>query len=256
MSQATLERGEPLAPPKPQIPGVVALPDPTAKLQRRLTLAVTIIPFLGFAAALWLLWGRGVSAVDVAIMVGFYAFTGLGVTVGFHRLFTHRSFRTTSPIRGLLAIAGSMAIQGPVIKWVADHRRHHAFADQPGDPHSPHLDEGPGLKGIVKGLWHAHIGWFFDTEVTSIKRWAPDLVKEPMLRKIDALFPLWAVLSFVGPGLLGLAGGVALGEDRDRHVPAEPVRQANGAAQLLVGVAHVQAGADVALHGLWELGAL
>jgi stearoyl-CoA desaturase (Delta-9 desaturase) len=207
MSQATLERTAPLAPEdsRPQIPGVVPLPDSTAKLQRRLTLAVTIIPFLGFAAALWMLWGRGLSATDVGIMVGFYAFTGLGVTVGFHRLFTHRSFRTTPAVRGLLAIAGSMAIQGPVIKWVADHRRHHAFADQPGDPHSPHLDEGPGIKGVLRGLWHAHIGWFFDTEVTSIKRWAPDLLKEPMMRKIDALFPLWAVLSFMGPGLVGLA---------------------------------------------------
>jgi stearoyl-CoA desaturase (Delta-9 desaturase) len=204
VSQALLERDAARA-PRPAIPGVVPLPDKTARLQRRLTLAVTIVPFLGFGAAMWMLWGQGLSMVDVGIMLFFYAFTGLGVTVGFHRLFTHRSFRTTKFVRGLLAIAGSMAIQGPVIKWVADHRRHHAFADQPGDPHSPHLDEGPGVRGVLKGLWHAHIGWFFDTEVTSLKRWAPDLVKEPMMRKIDALFPLWAVLSFVGPGLIGLA---------------------------------------------------
>lgn len=207
MSQATLERGaQAAAPPaEPQIPGVVALSESNARLQRRLVLVVTVVPFLGFAAALGMLWGRGLSVVDLAIMGAFYAFTGLGVTVGFHRLFTHRSFRTTKTVRGLLAIAGSMAIQGPVIKWVADHRRHHAFADQPGDPHSPHLDDGPGVKGVIKGLWHAHIGWFFDTEVTSIKRWAPDLVKEPMMRRIDALFPLWAILSFIAPGILGLA---------------------------------------------------
>ena len=205
MSQVLLDREPATGEQAPAIPGVVALRPDTAKLQRRLTLAVTIIPFLGFAFAIWTLWGTGLSGLDLGLMLFFYVFTGLGVTVGFHRLFTHRSFRTKQWMRGLLAIAGSMAIQGPVIKWVADHRRHHAFADQPGDPHSPHLDDGPGVKGIVKGLWHAHIGWFFDEEVTSMKRWAPDLMKEPMMRKIDALFPLWAVISFAGPGLIGLA---------------------------------------------------
>ncbi|HJR45979.1 MAG TPA: acyl-CoA desaturase [Actinomycetota bacterium] len=205
MSQALLDRSAAPAPAETPIPGVVSLKPDTAKLQRRLTLAVTIIPFLGFGAAMWSLWGTGLSGLDVGLMLFFYMFTGLGVTIGFHRLFTHRAFRTKQWVRGLLAIAGSMAIQGPVIKWVADHRRHHAFADQPGDPHSPHLDDGPGIKGIVKGLWHAHMGWFFDEEVTSMKRWAPDLMKEPTMRTIDKLFPLWAVISFAGPAVLGLA---------------------------------------------------
>jgi stearoyl-CoA desaturase (delta-9 desaturase) len=98
-----------------------------------------------------------------------------------------------------------MAIQGPVIRWVADHRRHHAFSDQPGDPHSPHLEEGPGVKGVLKGLWHAHIGWFFDEEQTSAKRWAPDMVREPAMRRIDKLFPLWALLSFFLPAVFGFA---------------------------------------------------
>ena len=190
---------------EPDIPGVYPLPDKIARLQKRLVLVVTIIPFLGFVLAAWSLWGTGLSMVDAGIMVGFYFFTGLGVTVGFHRLFTHQSFETKPWVRNFLAIAGSMAIQGPVIRWVADHRRHHAFSDQPGDPHSPHLDEGPGIKGVLKGLWHAHIGWFFDEEQTSARRWAPDMVKEASMRKIDKLFPLWALLSFALPAVVGFA---------------------------------------------------
>jgi stearoyl-CoA desaturase (Delta-9 desaturase) len=186
------------------VPGVYPLPDSTAKLQKRLVLIVTIIPFLGFLTAVWQLWGTGLTATDAGIMAFFYLFTGFGVTVGFHRLFTHQSFVTKTWVRNVLAIAGSMAIQGPVIRWVADHRRHHAFSDQPGDPHSPHLEDGPGVKGVLKGLWHAHIGWFFDEEQTSAKRWAPDMVREPGMRKIDKLFPLWALLSFSLPAVFGL----------------------------------------------------
>jgi stearoyl-CoA desaturase (delta-9 desaturase) len=187
----------------PTIPGVKLLEARQARLQRRLVLVVTIVPFLGFLAAVWTLWGTGLSMLDASIFLATYCFTGLGVTIGFHRLFTHKSFEAKPWFRNVLAIAGSMAIQGPVIRWVADHRRHHAFADQPGDPHSPHLDEGPGVKGVAKGLWHAHVGWFFDDEQTSARRWAPDLVKDPGMRRIDTLFPLWAVLSFGLPPLMG-----------------------------------------------------
>ncbi|HEV3471949.1 MAG TPA: acyl-CoA desaturase [Actinomycetota bacterium] len=199
-----LERPRELADPEQApIPGVRQLPPSTAKLQKRLVLIVTIVPFLGFIAAAWSAWGTGLSAVDAAIFAAMYLFTGFGVTVGFHRLFTHKSFETKPWVRHLFAIAGSMAIQGPVIRWVADHRRHHAFSDQPGDPHSPHLDEGPGVKGVLKGLWHAHMGWFFDDEQTSARRWAPDLVKDPAMRTIDSLFPLWVAISFFLPPLLG-----------------------------------------------------
>jgi stearoyl-CoA desaturase (delta-9 desaturase) len=125
------------------------------------------------------------------------------VTVGFHRLFTHRSFEATPWVRYALAIMGSLSVEGPIIRWVADHRRHHAFSDQPGDPHSPHLDEGPGFMGVAKGLWHAHMGWFFSDEQTSANRWAPDLVKDPVLRKIDSLFPLWVTISFALPPIIG-----------------------------------------------------
>jgi stearoyl-CoA desaturase (delta-9 desaturase) len=189
----------------PAVPGVYPLKPKTARLQRRLVLVVTILPFAGFVAAVWSLWGAGLSVLDAALFLAMYAFTGLGVTIGFHRYFTHQGFEAPSWLRAALAIAGSMAIQGPVIRWVADHRRHHAFSDQPGDPHSPHLDEGPGLKGVLKGLWHAHIGWFFDEDQTSARRWAPDLVKDPVMRRIDSLFPLWALVSFGLPPAIGFA---------------------------------------------------
>jgi stearoyl-CoA desaturase (delta-9 desaturase) len=194
-----------IRPEAPPIPGVKPLEPKEVRLQRRLVLVVTILPFLGFLAAVWTLWGTGLSMLNAAIFFVTYCFTGLGVTIGFHRLFTHQSFEAKPWLRNLLAIAGSMAVQGPVIRWVADHRRHHAFADQPGDPHSPHLDEGPGMKGVLKGLWHAHIGWFWDDEQTSARRWAPDMVKEKAMRKIDSLFPLWALISFAAAPLIGFA---------------------------------------------------
>lgn len=206
MSPTTLEERPDISvvrPGAPATPGVKPLEPREANFQRRLVLLVTIVPFLGFLAAVTRFWGTGLSLVDAGIFLGMYIVTGLGITVGFHRLFTHGSFEPKPWLRNAFAVAGSMAIQGPVIRWVADHRRHHAFSDQPGDPHSPHLDEGPGIKGVVKGLWHAHIGWFFDDEQTSAKRWAPDLVKDPAMRKIDSLFPLWVLISFGAPPLLG-----------------------------------------------------
>ena len=188
-----------------EIPGVSYMDERRAALQRRLVLAVTVIPFAGFVLAVWALWGQGLSVADAAIALSFYVFAGLGITIGFHRLFTHKSFETNNILKGLFAIAGSMAVQGPVITWVADHRRHHAFSDQEGDPHSPHLDEGPGVKGVAKGLWHAHMGWLFNDERTSARRWCPDMLRDPLLVKIDRLFPLWVVLTFTLPAAVGFA---------------------------------------------------
>lgn len=187
------------------VPGVRRLRPSTARLQKRIVLVVTVLPFLGFVAAAWMAWGGGLKWLDAAIFAVTYVVAGFGITVGFHRLFTHQSFQTKPWVRHALAITGSMAIQGPVIRWVADHRRHHAFSDQPGDPHSPHLDEGPGVRGVLKGLWHAHMGWLFGDEQTSAKRWAPDLVKDPAMRRIDTLFPLWVAVSFGLPPLIGWA---------------------------------------------------
>ncbi|HEX2057313.1 MAG TPA: acyl-CoA desaturase [Actinomycetota bacterium] len=187
----------------PSVPGVKPLEPRLVRLQRRLVLAATVIPFAGFVAAVWTLWGTGLSGVDASLFLVMYVGTGLGITVGFHRYLTHGGFETLPWLRAAFAVAGSMAIQGSVIAWVSDHRRHHAFSDRPGDPHSPHLDEGPGIKGVVKGLWYAHVGWLFKEEQTSAERWAPDLLKDPVMVRIDRLFPLWIVLSFTLPPLLG-----------------------------------------------------
>jgi stearoyl-CoA desaturase (delta-9 desaturase) len=174
------------------------------KWQRRAVLAATVIPFAGFITAVVSLWGQGLSTTDAAIALGMYMFTGLGVTVGYHRLLTHRSFTAPHPLRYLFAVAGSMAVEGAVIGWVADHRRHHAFADKEGDPHSPHLDTGEGLVGVLKGLWHAHVGWLFKEEETQRERWAPDLLKDPVMTRIDRSFPALAIASFAFPALIGL----------------------------------------------------
>ncbi len=204
MNATTLdERPRVDAAPAPTAPGVRPLAPEMVRLQRRLVLAATILPFAGFVAAVWTLWGTGLTAVDAGLFLFFYVFTGLGITVGFHRYLTHGGFETRPSVRAAFAIAGSMAIQGSVIAWVSDHRRHHAFSDRPGDPHSPHLDEGPGVKGVVKGLWHAHVGWLFKEELTSAQRWAPDLWKDPTMRKIDKYFPVWVVLSFALPPVIG-----------------------------------------------------
>src|SRR5207302_10994304 len=136
------------------------------------------LPPIGLIAAIALLWNRAIGPLELSLMVGLYVATCLGVTLGFHRLFTHRAFETSRPFRAVVAVLGSMAVQGSVIKWVADHRKHHAFTDQEGDPHSPHLS-GPGFSGAVKGLWHAHIGWLFETVGTADRdRFAADLVKD------------------------------------------------------------------------------
>ena len=189
----------------PAVPGVSPLAPERVALQRRLVLVVTIIPFVGFVWAVAGLWGHGLSWIDATIALCFYLWTGFGITIGFHRYFTHRAFDTNRVLRATFAVAGSMAVQGSIIKWVADHRRHHAFSDQEGDPHSPHLEDGPGVRGVVKGLWHAHMGWLFSDEQTSPERWAPDLLRDRTIRRIDRLFPLWVFLSFALPPLLGFA---------------------------------------------------
>jgi stearoyl-CoA desaturase (delta-9 desaturase) len=138
-----------------------------------------------------------------------YALTGFGVTVGFHRLLTHRAFKTTRPIRAVLAVLGSAAIEGPVISWVADHRKHHAFADREGDPHSPHVDHGHGCRGALRGLLHAHVGWLFiHTHRGRRTRYAPDLLADPVVSWVDRTFPVWAFGGLLAAfGLGWLFGG-------------------------------------------------
>ena len=140
------------------------------------------------------MWSSLLGWSDLIVFAIMYIATGLGITVGFHRLFTHRSFKTGKAVRAILAALGSAAIEGPVISWVADHRKHHAYSDQPGDPHSPHVDHGHGLKGALRGLLHAHVGWLFiHTERGLKSRYAPDLIADPIVSFINRTFVLWVV---------------------------------------------------------------
>src|ERR1043165_2823136 len=130
-------------------------------LDRFLTGTVTVLPILALGLVGWQVWSELLGWSDLIVFAIMYVATGLGITVGFHRLFTHRAFKTGKAVRAVLAALGSAAIEGPVISWVADHRKHHAFSDKPGDPHSPHVDHGSGWKGALRGLTHAHVGWRF-----------------------------------------------------------------------------------------------
>jgi len=169
------------------------------------------VPLLAVVAAGFVLWGNGLSWRDVVISTVFYAFTGHGITVGYHRYFTHGSFKAKRPLRVGLAVAGSMAIEGPITRWVADHRRHHAYSDKEGDPHSP-WRYGTDFWALTKGLWHAHVGWLFDIEQTDQKRFAPDLLADADVDRVNKLFPLWVVLSLGLPPLIGGAWAAAVGE--------------------------------------------
>jgi stearoyl-CoA desaturase (delta-9 desaturase) len=184
----------------------VSILDRTSLAEHRLgLLLVSVIPLVGVGVAIWTLWGRGLSPADAAIALSLYVFTGLGVTVGFHRMLAHKTFESPNAVRAVLAVAGSMSIEMGAIDWAATHRRHHAYSDQPGDPHSPHLQAENGWRGIVKGLWYAHMGWLFSNERTSRERWTPDLLKDPAMVKITDLFPFFVITSFVLPAILGLA---------------------------------------------------
>jgi stearoyl-CoA desaturase (delta-9 desaturase) len=169
------------------------------------------VPPLCVAVAIVLLWNRAIGPLELGIMAGLYVITALGITLGFHRMFTHRAFQASRPFKAIIAVLGSMAVEGSVITWVADHRKHHAFTDIEGDPHSPHL-AGPGFLGAIKGLWHAHIGWLFETVGTADReRFAPDLVKDRALQVVDRLFFLWVALGLIIPFALGWIIGGGLG---------------------------------------------
>jgi stearoyl-CoA desaturase (delta-9 desaturase) len=169
------------------------------------------LPLVGLVAAIVLLWNRAIGPLELGLMVGLYLLTALGVTLGYHRMFTHHAFESSRTFRAIVAVLGSMAVEGSVITWVADHRKHHTFTDQEGDPHSPHL-AGPGFWGGVKGLWHAHIGWLFETVGTADRqRFAADLLRDGVIRVIDKLFFVWVGLSFALPFALGWIVGGGLG---------------------------------------------
>jgi stearoyl-CoA desaturase (delta-9 desaturase) len=169
---------------------------------RIITGIVTVVPALCLLIVAWQVWGAWLGWNDIFVFLIMYVTTALGITVGFHRMLTHRSFKTTPFVRGVFTALGSAAIEGPVISWVADHRKHHAFSDQPGDPHSPHVDHGTGWRGAIKGLTHAHVGWLFlHTNRGRRTRYAPDLIKDPVVSAIDRHF-----IACVAGGLLASFG--------------------------------------------------
>jgi len=178
-----------------------------ARAEQVVLLVVIIVPLVAVVAAISAERGRWISWRDVVLAAVFYAISGHGVTVGFHRYFTHRGFRTSRPVRIALAVAGNMAIEGPVIRWVADHRRHHAFSDAEGDPHSP-WRYGPGTWSMLRGLYHAHVGWLFDVEQTDQRRFAPDLLDDTDIVRVSHSFGACAFVSLAAPALIGgLWGG-------------------------------------------------
>jgi stearoyl-CoA desaturase (delta-9 desaturase) len=178
-------------------------------LDRAITGFITLAPPLLLVLAGWQMWNHELRLRDIAILLAMYVPVGLGVTVGFHRLLTHRSFKTSPALRGLLAVLGTMSVEGPVISWVADHRKHHAYSDRFGDPHSPHVDHGGGWRGALRGLAHAHVGWLFDhTQRGSRERFAPDLLADPVVSFVDRTFVPWSLLGLAIPFALGvLIGG-------------------------------------------------
>ena len=181
---------------------------------------VTAVPILSLFFVGWQLWASLLGWNDIFVFLLLYVLTGFGVTVGFHRLLTHRAFKTTRPIRAALAILGSAAIEGPVISWVADHRKHHAFADREGDPHSPHVDHGHGWRGALRGLLHAHVGWLFiHTHRGRRTRYAPDLLADPVVSWVDRTFAVWAFGGLLAAfGLGWLFGGTAARRPDGRFV--------------------------------------
>ncbi len=177
-------------------------------LDRIITGLVTAVPFLLLGFAALEAWSHALRWSDVIVTLIAYVLTGLGITIGFHRMLTHRSFKTFPWLRGLFAGLGSAAIEGPVISWVADHRKHHACSDKQGDPHSPHVDHGGGIIGTLKGLFHAHLGWLFiHTQRGNKQRFASDLLKDPVVRFVDRTFVLWVVVGLAVPFGLGVAIG-------------------------------------------------
>ena len=179
-------------------------PAPLSTVGTLVTVLILFGPLAGVAIAVVGLFGRGVSILDLALAVGFYALTGHGLTVGYHRLFAHRGFKTARRTKIALAVAGSMGFEGALNGWVAIHRRHHAYTDRPGDPHSPHL-QGSSAMDKIGGAFHAHIGWLFRQQPTEIARWAPELAADPDLVRISGLFPLFCVISLALPTAIGWA---------------------------------------------------
>ncbi|MEJ7714963.1 MAG: fatty acid desaturase [Thermoleophilaceae bacterium] len=177
------------------------------RLQRNLNIGAVLLPFLAFLAAIPLLWNSYVGWTELGIFLAIYPATAFGITIGFHRMLVHRAFETYRPVKYLLAVLGSMAVEGPVIEWVSDHRKHHAHTDEEGDPHSPHVGQGNGMKG----LFHAHVGWLWQQNgISDAKKYARDLLEDRGMRFINRHFIWWVALGLAIPFVAGFAIGGTL----------------------------------------------
>jgi stearoyl-CoA desaturase (delta-9 desaturase) len=207
-AKAPTRAGTPTRRPTPKPPPAPDRP-PMSRLERGMNVGAVVLPFAAFAAAVVFLPASILGPVDLVLLAVGYLIGGLGITVGFHRLLTHNAFATHRWTRYALAVAGSTAVEGPVISWVSDHRKHHAHADDDGDPHSPHVDHGTGLRGSLRGLYHAHMGWLWATQGRAdYRRYAPDLLEDPGMRRINAAFLPIVIASLALPAAIG---GIATG---------------------------------------------
>jgi len=194
-------------------------------VDRAITALITGVPPLLLVLAGWRAWNSHLHWRDIAIFLVMYVATGLGVTLGFHRMLTHRSFRCAPWLRATLAVLGTMSVEGPVVSWVSDHRKHHAYTDRPGDPHSPHVDHGGGWRGSLRGLAHAHVGWLFDhSERGARERFAPDLLADPAVAFVDSTFILWSLVGLAIPFGLGVLVGGTVGAGLDAMLWGGAVR--------------------------------
>ena len=181
------------------------------RAERAANVGAVLIPFLAAVLGAIFAWGSFLHARDLVIFAVMYLISAFGITVGFHRLLTHRAFETYRGVRYAFAIMGSYAVEGPVLDWVADHRKHHTFSDEEGDPHSPHVGQAAGFGGVVRGLWHAHIGWLFETNGQAEKRrYCPDLAGDPVMRRLNRAFPLFVLGTLAIPFVAGFAWGGTL----------------------------------------------
>ena len=180
-----------------------ALTMPLSRSRKISMLVLTILPFVGLVAAVTLLWNEAVGWTDLVLFLGLYVICGFGITIGYHRMLTHHAFEAVRPLKAALLVAGSFALQGSALDWAIDHRTQHAYSDKEGDPHSPHHGFARGPLGAIKGLLHAHMGWMFRHNRTDQERYGKDILQDRLTMTVSRLFPLWAVLTFVVPFVLG-----------------------------------------------------
>ena len=196
-----------------EIAGVATVRGRTSLLSQMAGVVAVFGPPIGILSAMGVLWGVAFSMLDLGLLLVLYVLSGLGITAGWHRYFTHRGFETSRPMQAVLAVLGSIAMQGPLTQWVTDHRKHHALSDQEGDPHSPHAGRDPGVRGRLSGLVHAHVGWLFTTKgLERGPHYARDLYEDRLIVWIDRLYLVWVALSVGVPFAIGFAfGGLSAG---------------------------------------------